>query len=363
MGSGIVVDILVAVLAHFLARLHPRHELLVVDAQEVGALHVVDDFPRATLGILVIGGQITLFHFLVGIKVGTQQVLGQDCRDGLARVGVVGLHGHIVNLRTHAQCNVRRQCPGCGGPSQEIGFAPLCPLCLRLRDEELCGDGGVLHILVAAGLVELVRAEARTVRGRIGLDGISLIEQALVVELLQQPPKGLDILGVVGDVGVLEIDEISHALRQFVPLLGEFHHVLMATVVVLFYRNLFADIFLGNVQFLLHVDLNGQSVGVPTGLALHLEALHGLIAVESVLDGAGKNMVNAGMTVGRRGALKENELGASLTFINTFVEDVVLLPLCQNRFVGLGQIHSSIFGKFLGHSLSCFTLFKCLAQS
>ena len=105
------------------------------------------------------------------------------------------------------------------------------------------------------------------------------------------------------------------------------------------------------MQFFLHIDFHGQSVSIPTSLTLHLEALHGLIAVESVLDGACENMVNTWVAIGRGGTLEEYELGASLTFINTFVEDIVFLPLRQDLLVRLGQIQSTMFGKFLSHNL------------
>ena len=62
-------------------------------------------------------------------------------------------------------------------------------------------------------------------------------------------------------------------------------------------------------------------------------------------------MVNTWVAIGRGGTLEEYELGASLTFINTFVEDIVFLPLRQDLLVRLGQIQSTMFGKFLSHNL------------
>ena len=141
-------------------------------------------------------------------------------------------------------------------------------------------------------------AEACTCGGRIGLDGVALVEQVLVVELLEQPPQALDILVVVGDVGVLHVHPVAHLVGKVGPLGGVHHHVLAATAVVVLNGNLGADVFLGDAQFLLHAEFHGQSVCIPTGLALHLEALHGLETAEGVLQRACQYMVDTRMSVG-----------------------------------------------------------------
>ena len=51
----------------------------------------------------------------------------------------------------------------------------------------------------------------------IRLNGITLIEIALLVELLEEIPKGLDILVVIGDIGVVEIHPVTHLLGEVGP--------------------------------------------------------------------------------------------------------------------------------------------------
>ena len=48
---------------------------------------------------------------------------------------------------------------------------------------------GIGHILIAAGLIELVRRKSCSRFGRVGLNGVSFIDQILVVELFEQPPN------------------------------------------------------------------------------------------------------------------------------------------------------------------------------
>ena len=63
-------------------------------------------------------------------------------------------------------------------------------------------------------------------------------------------------------------------------------------------RSLVVDILLCDTKLLLYAQLYGESVCVPSSLAVNLESLHSLIAIECVFNGACQNVVNARMTVG-----------------------------------------------------------------
>ena len=83
-----------------------------------------------------------------------------------------------------------------------------------------------------------MRAQTCTCAWRVWLDGVTLVEQALVVELLEEPPECLDILVIVSDVRMIKIHEVTHFLGQLTPLSGELHHVLAALVVVILCRDI-----------------------------------------------------------------------------------------------------------------------------
>lgn len=106
------------------------------------------------------------------------------------------------------------QGPGCGGPGEYVeiflGQGGAGSTGIGGKHLELGCHRGVLHIAIAAGLVQFVTAEAGAGSGRIGLYGVALVEQALVVKLLQQPPEGLYVLVVIGDIGVLHIHPVAH---------------------------------------------------------------------------------------------------------------------------------------------------------
>ena len=227
---SIVGHILRGAVAQLLARLHPRHQLRVLHAHQLGAgVGAGDSVGHNLVAVLVV------FHGTVGpggVEIAVHAFLCHNDRYALAVVRIERLHRGILELRPHAERRVRRQSPRRGGPGGKTGRAPLRPLCLRVENAEQGRGRGVLHVAVAARLVQLVRAEPGACGRRIGLDGVALIEQTLVIQLAEQPPQGLHILVVVGDVGVVKVNEIAHILRQLAPLGGELHHVLAAAAVV-----------------------------------------------------------------------------------------------------------------------------------
>ena len=181
---------------------------------------------------------------------------------------------------------------------------------------------------------------------RVGLNGIALIEQSLVVQLLEQIPKGLDILVVVGDVGVLQIHPVAHLVRQFCPLVGVHHHVLAASIVVVVHANLLTNVLLRDAQRLLHRQLHRQAMRVPASLTLHLEALHRLISQERIFNRSAHHVVNARMSVGRWWTFKKDELRTALALLNALVEHILCVPLFQNLLVHIGEVQFCSFSKY-----------------
>ena len=239
MGGGVGLHLLRSVVVELLRRLHPGHELVVADAYEVSALHAVDDAVGHDFVATFVGGHVGAHgHFALGLQISSKARLGHDGCDLLGRIGVVGLHGDIVDAWAHTEGYVGGQRPGRGGPGQEDGLAPFRPALLRVADGELGRHRGVLDIAVAAGKVQLMARKARAGGGGVGLDGVALVETVLVVELLQEPPQGLDKLVVVGHIRVLQIDEIAHLLGQLAPFGRELQYVGAAMAVVIYGGNI-----------------------------------------------------------------------------------------------------------------------------
>ena len=173
---------------HLLAWLHPRHKLLVVHSLEFCTLEVAGNAPWAHLLLLVKRSQLALLALLPRLQVSLDEVLSHNDGDRLTIIEIVCLNRNVVDLRTNAERNIRRQSPRSCSPCHEVRLAPLCPLFLRIADEELNGSCQVLHVAIATGLVELVRRQSGTCSRRVRLNGVALVQQTLVVELFEEPP-------------------------------------------------------------------------------------------------------------------------------------------------------------------------------
>ena len=313
-------------------RPHPREQLLVADALELGSLvNTILDLERS-------------LHLLG--EVGRHQLARQNDGLRLVGIGVAALDAHIVDRGAYGQRRIRRQRPRRRRPGQEVELAldalEKAFAAFVAHHAELRRAGRVLHVAVAARLVQLVGRETRTRRRRVGLDGVALVEQPLVEELFEQPPQRLDILVVVGDVGIIHVDPVAHAARQVLPHSRELHDRLAAGAVVLLDRNLRPDILLRDAELLLHAQLDGQAVGVPSRLAVHQIALLRLVAADDVLDRARHDVMDARQSVGRGRPLVKDECRMPLARRNALVEGVFRIPLCQHVGRQLRQIESFV---------------------
>ena len=190
-----------------------------------------------------------------------------------------------------------------------------------------------------------MRAETRTVGRRIGLDGKALVQQAFVVDILQQEPQRLDIAIVVGDIRVVHVHPVADAVGQVGPFLRIFHHFAPAGRIVFRHRDLRTDVGLGDAEFLLNAQLHRKSVGIPTGLALHMVAGLRLVAADGVLDGAGHHMVDARHAVGGGRSLEENEIGRTLTHFQNLPERILFFPLFTDLIARSHEVQLLVLGE------------------
>ena len=140
-----------------------------------------------------------------------QHVLYQPFGQDVHPVLPAGLHVGLMGV--DAQSYVAGQRPGGGGPRQDAGAAAVLQV-------ELGDGGGLLHVLVA--LSHLVGGEGGAAAGAVGHDLVALIEEPLVVDGLQRPPLGLDVVVVIGHVGVVHVHPVTHPVGHVRPLGGIF---------------------------------------------------------------------------------------------------------------------------------------------
>ena len=225
-----------------IGRLNPWENLLVTHVEKVFASIFGNYSIRYYLvAVLVI---LERKFCALRIQVSVYPFLCHYHGNRLAIIHIIGANCNIFNLAANAECCVRRQSPRCGCPSDEIRFSPASHFGLRFNDCKLSGYGCVFHIAVATWLVKFVGAKSGTCSRRIRLNGVALVKQVLVVQLLEQPPQSLDVAVIVSDVRIFEVNPVADAFGKVGPVACVFHHFATACVVVVLYGNLLADIFL-----------------------------------------------------------------------------------------------------------------------
>jgi hypothetical protein len=131
---------------------------------------------------------------------------------------------------------------------------------------------------------------------------------------------------VVSDVWIIEVYPITHLVGEVCPLFGVFHHLTAASVVILVNRNFLTDILLSDSESFLNRQFHGETMGVPSGFALHAETLHGFETAENILNGTRHHVVDARHTVSGGGTLEEDEGGAPFASFHTCFKEVAAIP-------------------------------------
>jgi hypothetical protein len=82
--------------------------------------------------------------------------------NGLKGIGIICFYFDVINFFTNGKCSIAGQGPGCSGPCKDKNIAGIIgekEFALLVPDYfELCGNRVVLHIAVAAGLVQFMGA-------------------------------------------------------------------------------------------------------------------------------------------------------------------------------------------------------------
>ena len=180
--------------------------------------------------------------------------------------------------------------------------------------------------------------EGGAAAGAVGHDLVALIEESLVVDGLESPPLGLDVAVVIGHVGVVHVHPVAHPVGHVRPLGGIFPYGLLAALDEGLHAVLLDLLLAVQAQLLLHLQLHGQAVGVPTGLAKHVVALHGPVAGDDVLDAPGQHVADVGLAVGRGGAVEDGVGGGALAELHALLEHMVFLPEGQDLLLPVHEL-------------------------
>ena len=284
------------------------------------------------------------------------QGFGYDINGRLSCIRIERKYADIVDRRSYAQRGIRRKGPWRSGPCYKA-YRHVIVTVKKVRnfvsdDFELYYGGGILHVPVASRLIQLVRTQPCPCGRRIRLDGITLIQKPLSVDIFQQIPQSFYIAVVISDIRIVHVHPVADLLGQGHPLPGVFHHFLAAGIVVFLYTYLVSDIFLGYSQHLLHAQLYREAMRVPSCTSVHLEAALGLVPAYGILYGSGHHVMDARHTVRGWRSFEKDEFRSAFPHFERASECIVPLPSVQHLVSCRHQVQTFIFLEL--HSKFCF---------
>ena len=264
-----------------------------------------------------------------------QQLLRHHHRFAVARlagerVGLVGVDGHR---------GVRHQRPRGRGPYQHVGpgqqgIRPGGQVGQREPDR----DRGIGDHLVDIGLAHLMVGERGLAAWAVGADPVVPDQQPLVVDGLQRPPDGLDVVRVHGPVGAVKVHPVAEPAGEFLERADVAEYRFTAALVEGRDAVGLDRLLARQPEFLLDRHLDRQPVAVPARLARNVEALHGLEPGEDVLEDPGLDVVHAWRAVGRRRSLVEGPQRSRGRLLQGALEHLAVLPSPEHLVLHGGQV-------------------------
>ena len=172
----------------------------------------------------------------------------------------------------------------------------------------------------------------------VGNDLEALVQQALLPDLLQRPPLGLDVVVIVCDKRMLHVSPETYGAGEILP-----HALVFPDALFTFaderIQAVLLDLLLAvQTQHLLDLQLYRKSVGIPAGLSRYHVALHGAVSGDHILDNTGQHMADMGFTIGGRRSVVEGVGLAFLAAVHALLENVIFIPELFNLFLTADEI-------------------------
>ena len=312
-----------------------RHVAVREDVVRALALRLGDVIGAGVEGLVALADEGFTDHLLKDL-VGRGAVLRKRAEDGIKQ----GL-GHIVGIavgRLHAavgvggadaERGVRGQGPGRRRPGEEVGILVECA--------EANDRRALLDRLIALGY--LVRGEGRAAARAVGHALEALVEQAAVKDLTERPPLRLDVIVVIGDVGIVHIGPEADDAGELLP-----HPLILPHALLAFVNEggdaVLLDLLLAvKAELFLDLKLHGQTVGVPARLTQDVGALHRAVARDHILDDARQHVADVRLAVRGRRTVVEGVVFAFFSAVDALLEDVVLLPEGKHLALTVNEVH------------------------
>ena len=230
-------------------------------------------------GLVLSSNEVLTLEVLKNLSVRNFGLLG-DIGQSLLHANVDLLSGgvhklDVVVVGVHCEGQVGGKGPWGGGPCNQVSSF------LVVQDRESHDDSRVIHILVVGTGLEVRQHSVASSRERHNFS--ATIDKSLIVDLLESPPNTFHEVGVHSLVIVVEVNPSSESVDNSAPFRGESHDNLTAELVVLLDTEGFTLGRVSNLVNLVNLELNGQTVAIPTKATGNVVALHGSVASDDIL--------------------------------------------------------------------------------
>ena len=194
-------------------------------------------------------------------------------------------------------------------------------------------------------------AAARAVRHNL----MALVQKALFIYGFERPPFGFYIVIFICNIRMLHIGPVTHAVAHLFPFGLVFPNGFLALGNERLHAVGFYLFFAVKPQHFFNFQFNRQPVRIPAGLAQHVVALHGAVAGDNVLHGAGEYVAYVRLAVCRGWAVVKGIGGPALSQLAAFLKYAVLLPELEDLLLPVHKVKGC--GDFGIHSIAPFALF------
>ena len=240
----------------------------------------------------------------------------EKCNSHVISIAVGSFYFRIVFFRVHTECDVRRKCPWCCCPCEEI-----CILSYYFETN----DRRTFFYIFIALCYFLCRKRSSAAR-TVWHDLESFIQELLVPDSLECPPLRLDEIVIVCYIWVIHVSPETYGIREILPHTFVFPYALFTFLDEWFHTVFFDLVFSVQSEKLLNFELYRKSVCIPSGLSWNFVSFHCTVSWNHILDNTCQNVSDVRFSVGCRRAIVEHIDLVAFTVTHTFSEDVIVFP-------------------------------------
>ncbi len=197
-------------------------------------------------------------------------------------------------------------------------------------------DGGVVDLFVV--LLDFEIGEDGGAGVGVGHDATTAINEAAVEELFEDVPHRFHEGQVHGFVVVAEVDPPPKSIDHVFPKAGVTHDDVAALLVILGNAHRKHLLPVSDLELLVNLVLDRQSVTVPSEPSLHVVAGLRGVAADYVLDGAGGNVAVMGCTSSKGRSVIESIRREMFGFLELHLKRIDAVPILQRGFLLLRKV-------------------------